>query len=65
MFVLSSYYLSHDILQHMCEELDKLWEQNISQPIVYLWIECLKEQFLKHNELCLSTEENVYSSFKY
>jgi E3 ubiquitin-protein ligase RNF14 len=53
-FVLSSCYLSRQYLQNMCQMLDKVWEQNLSQPIVFQWIECLKEQFLSINELCLS-----------
>ena len=52
-FVLSSCYLSREYLQDMCQTLDNIWEQNLSQPIVYQWIECLKEQFLSNNELCL------------
>jgi E3 ubiquitin-protein ligase RNF14 len=53
-FVLSSCYLSREYLQNMCQLLDKVWEQNLSEPVVYQWIECLKEQFLSINELCLS-----------
>ena len=52
-FVLSSCYLSRKYLKDICQTLDKIWEQNISQPIVYQWIECLKEQFLTKSELCL------------
>ncbi|CAF1305639.1 unnamed protein product [Rotaria sordida] len=55
-FVLSSCYLSREYLENMCQKLDKIWEQNISEPIVYQWIECLKEQFLSINELCLSNK---------
>jgi len=53
-FVLSSCYLSREYLQNMCQKLDKIWEENISQPIVYQWIECLKQEFLLINELCLT-----------
>jgi E3 ubiquitin-protein ligase RNF14 len=53
-FVLSSCYLSREYLQNMCQKLDKIWEENLSQPIVYQWIECLKEEFLLINELCLT-----------
>ena len=56
-FVLSSCYLSHEYLKNICQTLDKIWEQNISQPIVYQWIECLKEQFLTKSALCLSTKD--------
>jgi len=71
-FVLSSCYLSREYLQDMCRKLDKIWEQNISEPIVYQWIECLKEQFLSMDELCLTNtdinEENddprAMSSYK-
>ena len=54
-FVLSSCYLSQAHLVQMCQKLDRIWEENISQPIVYQWIECLKEEFLQSHELCLST----------
>lgn len=57
-FVLSSCYLSREYLQSMCQKLDAIWEENISQPIVYLWIECLKEYFLSINELCLTNIDN-------
>ncbi len=53
-FVLSSCYLFQEYLENMCQILDKIWEENLSQPIVYLWIECLKEQFSSINELCLT-----------
>jgi E3 ubiquitin-protein ligase RNF14 len=56
-FVLSSCYLSRQYLQTMCQVLDQIWEENLSQPIVYLWIECLKEQFLLKNEICLTDTE--------
>ncbi|CAF2452621.1 unnamed protein product [Rotaria sp. Silwood2] len=56
-FVLSSCYLSREYLEKMCLKLDKIWEQNISEPIVYQWIEYLKEQFLSINELCLSNKD--------
>ncbi|CAF5106164.1 unnamed protein product, partial [Rotaria sp. Silwood1] len=56
-FVLSSCFLSRKYLENMCQQLDKIWEQNISEPIVYQWIECLKEQFLSMNELCLSNKD--------
>jgi len=53
-FVLSSCYLSRQYLQNMCEKLDKIWEENLSQPIVYQWIECLKDEFLFINEIYLT-----------
>ncbi|UJR23239.1 hypothetical protein I4U23_026259 [Adineta vaga] len=56
-FVLSSCYLSRQYLENMCEKLDQIWEQNISEPIVYQWIECLKESFLSVNELCLTNTD--------
>ena len=56
-FVLSSYYLTHKSLRNMCQVLDHIWQGNLSQPIVYLWIEGLKEQFLTINELCLTDAE--------
>ena len=56
-FVLSSCYLSREYLQDMCQVLDRIWEENLSQPIVYLWIECLKDQFLSRNEIRLTDIE--------
>ncbi|CAF1403822.1 unnamed protein product [Adineta ricciae] len=56
-FVLSSCYLSRQYLATMCHKLDQIWEENPSQPIVYQWVECLKEHFLSLNELRLTTEE--------
>ena len=56
-FVLSSCYLSEEYLQNMCRKLDQIWEENLSQPIVYLWIECLKEEFEFVNELLLTDKE--------
>lgn len=58
-FVLSSSYLTQKYLRDMCEVLDKVWQENLSQSIVYLWIENLKEHFLSTHELCLTDiEEN-------
>jgi E3 ubiquitin-protein ligase RNF14 len=54
-FVLSSFYLSYSYLERLCKKLDKIWLDNISQPIVYQWIECLKDEFISVDELCLST----------
>ena len=55
--VLSSCYLSRQCLQHMCHTLDQIWEQNISEPIVFQWVECLKDIFVSKKELCLLTSE--------
>ncbi|CAF3736331.1 unnamed protein product [Rotaria socialis] len=56
-FVLSSCYLSCEFLQKMCQKLDEVWEQNLGQPIVYQWIECLKEEFSLIHEICLSNQD--------
>ncbi|CAF1363975.1 unnamed protein product [Adineta steineri] len=56
-FVLSSCYLSRTYLENMCRKLDEIWEQNLSQPIIFQWIECLKEEFSSVNELCLTNLE--------
>jgi hypothetical protein len=56
-FVLSSCYLSREHLQDMCQALDQIWEQNLCQPIVFQWIECIKEQYSSINELCLSNRD--------
>lgn len=56
-FVLSSCYLSNRYLVQMSQRLDQIWEENISTPIVYQWIESLKEAFLSMKELHLSTTD--------
>ena len=57
-FVLSSFYLSYSYLQQLCEKFDRIWKENLRTPIVYQWIECLKDELSRLDELFLSNHRS-------
>lgn len=45
-------WLPNDLIESIKIKLDQVWTENENQPVVYLWIEALKECVLKWLEEC-------------
>lgn len=46
-FMLIADWLTDDLIKTINDKFDEIWNENLNQPIIYLWIEAIKEIVLK------------------